>query len=96
MNVLCVLILSKAKSSSGDVYSWGIGECGELGRLTHPLKKKIGDEMDYSLPDVLNHVTPGLMYSYVDSSDPLKTSSSINTNTQLDGKFEEIKYIIYI
>jgi len=33
---------------------------------------------------VLNHVTPSLMYSYIDSSDPSSSSSSA-ISTQLDG-----------
>ena len=86
--ILFFIIILQAKSSSGDVYSWGIGECGELGRWSPPLKKKIGDEMDYSLSDVLIHVTPGIMYCYIDSS--ADTTKAITTTTtsssQKDGK----------
>jgi alpha-tubulin suppressor-like RCC1 family protein len=53
------------KSSDGKVYSWGIGESGELGRYTPPLKKESvnGEEPQYDLPNILKyHITPGPMY----------------------------------
>lgn len=45
------------------VYSWGIGECGELGRYAPPLKKGVGEEVDYDLPSILtHHITPARMF----------------------------------
>lgn len=54
---------SQAKTADGVLYSWGIGECGELGRDSPALKvRKPDGEEDYDLPSILkHHITPGQM-----------------------------------
>ena len=42
-----------AKNASGTLYSWGLGECGELGRKVPPLKIDIQGEMEYDLANIL-------------------------------------------
>lgn len=58
-----MILLLQAMCSDGSLYSWGLGECGELGRHAPPMKIKIGDEMEYDTANVLQfHLTPGKMY----------------------------------
>lgn len=45
--------------SDGSLYSWGLGECGELGRKVSSLKK--GETYDYTSIH-RDHITPGFMY----------------------------------
>lgn len=39
VDIKCGSSFNLARCSDGGVYSWGIGECGELGRVVPPLKK---------------------------------------------------------
>ena len=67
VEIACGSSFCLALCSTGRVYSWGLGECGELGRRVGPLKVKglnaDGEEdMIYDLPAILNqHLTPQLM-----------------------------------
>lgn len=67
VEIACGSSFCLARSSDGRVYSWGLGECGELGRKVCPLKVKAIDEngeedMVYDLPAILEqHLTPQLM-----------------------------------
>jgi regulator of chromosome condensation len=63
--VACGSAFNLALCDDGSVYSWGIGECGELARKETPLKQK--DE--YNLEGILaDHITPGSMMRYKDDS----------------------------
>jgi alpha-tubulin suppressor-like RCC1 family protein len=76
---------SKALSSDGKIYSWGIGECGELGRYAPPLKKESvnGEEPQYDLPNIFNHhIKPGPMY-YDHPSPNFITDSTVNHDKNL-------------
>ena len=64
VEVACGSAFNLALCADGAVYSWGLGECGELGRPTQPLKKpaKGDEEAKYDLEHILrHHVTPGRM-----------------------------------
>lgn len=67
VEIACGSSFCLALCSTGHVYSWGLGECGELGRRVGPLKVKGLDadgeeDMVYDLPAILNqHLTPQLM-----------------------------------
>lgn len=52
-----------ALCGNGEVYSWGLGECGELGRHVRPVKGE-GEEASHDLHAILHdHLTPGRMYA---------------------------------
>ena len=64
--IACGASYNLAKSSDGYLYSWGIGECGELGRYAPPLKN---DEEEYDFQRIYeHHITPSYMY-YAGASD---------------------------
>ncbi len=73
-----------ARCSTGEVYSWGTGECGELSRSTRPMKipdpnGEEGEEI-YDMQTVIDdYITPGPMY--IQSSQ--NRSNSNNTQTKL-------------
>jgi regulator of chromosome condensation len=64
VELACGASFSLAKTSDGVMYSWGIGECGELGRKVSALKVAMPDgEQDYDLPSILrDHLTPAHMH----------------------------------
>eukprot|EP01039_Chlorochromonas_danica_P000336 gene336-360_t len=63
VEVACGASFNLAKTADGVLYSWGIGECGELGRDSPALKvRKPDGEEDYDLPSILkHHITPSQM-----------------------------------
>jgi regulator of chromosome condensation len=89
-DIACGSSFNLARSSDGIVYSWGIGECGELGRYAPPLKKEApgnDDGPQYDLPSILqHHLTPGHMFydqtpsienSLIDYNDKLKVVKDV-------------------
>mmetsp|Transcript_13263 Transcript_13263/g.18178 ORF Transcript_13263/g.18178 Transcript_13263/m.18178 type:complete len:552 (+) Transcript_13263:2-1657(+) len=61
-------VFNLARSADGRIYSWGLGECGELGREVPEMKKTVtidGEQQkDYDLPSILkHHITPDFMYT---------------------------------
>ena len=63
IEVACGAAFGVARDDRGNVYSWGIGECGELGRDVKPLKAGEGEDANYDLETICDqHVTPGPMY----------------------------------
>ncbi|KAJ1401107.1 regulator of chromosome condensation like protein putative [Ochromonadaceae sp. CCMP2298] len=63
VEVACGSSFNLAKCADGVLYSWGLGECGELGRHAPPMKIKVSDDMEYDLASILrHHITPGRMY----------------------------------
>jgi len=59
VEVACGSAVNLARCSDGSLYSWGMGECGELGRIVPPLKN--GEEYDKQV--ILEHyLTPGGMF----------------------------------
>ena len=72
-----------AQDSLGNAYSWGISECGELGRIVPVLKifSKADDDMVYDLDNILKyHLTPQLMHTTLGNSTatiPIKDVISI-------------------
>jgi regulator of chromosome condensation len=56
VEVACGSGFNIARCSNGNIFSWGIGECGELGRDVCPLKKPYDVDGVYS-----SHITPGPM-----------------------------------
>lgn len=66
VDVACGASFNLAKCDDGVVYSWGLGECGELARFCAPMKipsKEDPDDMVYDLPSILKYyLTPGRMY----------------------------------
>lgn len=57
--MVCGSSFSLARCDDGNVFSWGLGECGELGRQVPPLKQ--GE--DYNEANILKyHLSPGHMY----------------------------------
>lgn len=72
VEVACGASFNLAKSADGKVYSWGIGESGELGRYAPPLKKGEGEEAAYDMPNIFqHHITPGKMYLALPGDSPL-------------------------
>jgi regulator of chromosome condensation len=62
VEVACGCSFSIALDTQGVVYSWGLGESGELGRQAPPMKVGSGDDIKYDLPAVYeHHMTPGRM-----------------------------------
>jgi len=56
-------VFNLARARDGAVYSFGLGECGELGRKVPPLKKEVGSESRYDNDSILrHHLAPGHMY----------------------------------
>lgn len=79
-----------ARDSSGFVYSWGISECGEIGREAPTLKKKVKlpdgeDDMVYDLDNILKyHLTPGKMQKKLNktpSTIPIDNVKSIGSGS---------------
>jgi regulator of chromosome condensation len=69
VEVQCGSAFCIAKCANGTVYSWGLGECGELARNVPPLKIKVDEDMEYDLESIYeHHITPGRMY--LDTSPP--------------------------
>jgi regulator of chromosome condensation len=75
IDIACGSVCNLARCDDGKLYSWGLGECGELARKVPPLKK--GEE--YDLEGMLRyHLTPGLMYAGEGSSAvPVSNAKSI-------------------
>jgi regulator of chromosome condensation len=61
VEVACGATSCIARCDNGSAYSWGLGECGELGRIVQPLKKGEGEDASYHMESVLGHVVPALM-----------------------------------
>lgn len=64
VDICCGSAHNLASCSDGAVYSWGLGECGELGRKVGPMKfPQVGDEeQEYDYRTILQqHITPQLM-----------------------------------
>ncbi len=93
VDVACGASFNLAKSSDGKVYSWGIGESGELGRFAPPLKKGVGEEAAYDMPSILeHHIKPSTMYLALPGDDPNgpttnkdKTRKTLNTQVKSIG-----------
>jgi len=65
VEVACGTAFNLARTATGEVYSWGIGECGELGRDTVALKggKATGGDPNAFMKLVYEqHIRPGPMY----------------------------------
>jgi len=61
VDIACGSAVSLARGSDGTLYSWGVGECGELGREIPPMCKADGSGFD--IENIFKHrITPGLMY----------------------------------
>jgi regulator of chromosome condensation len=61
IEVVCSSVCNIARCTDGRLYSWGIGESGELGRDVPPLT--LGGPKKYNLEGILkHHVTPGPMH----------------------------------
>lgn len=59
VDIACGSSINIARCSNGSLYSWGAGECGELGRSTCQFKT----EGKYDLVGILrDHLTPGKMF----------------------------------
>lgn len=59
VEVMCGGVFNIARCSDGRVFSWGLGECGELSRKVPPLKN---DNGDYDKAAMIEHsLTPGAM-----------------------------------
>lgn len=62
VEVDCGASFSIALDAQGNVYSWGLGESGELGRDAPPMKVGSGDDIKYDLEAIYrHHMTPGPM-----------------------------------
>jgi regulator of chromosome condensation len=61
VEIACGATSCIALCDDGAVYSWGLGECGELGRCVQPLKKGEGEEASYHMESVQGHIVPGHM-----------------------------------
>ena len=60
---MTLTLIDQARTDDGEVYSWGISECWEVGRKTIDLKAGRGMEKKQFLQQVLDqHLTPGHMY----------------------------------
>lgn len=63
VEVACGSVFNLALCGNGCVYSWGLGECGELGREVRPVKGE-GEDAAHDLHAILHdHLTPGRMYA---------------------------------
>lgn len=58
----CGSSFSLARTDDGQVYSWGISECGELGRETVALKAGRDKDESFLTKVLADHLTPGFMY----------------------------------
>eukprot|EP01036_Dinobryon_divergens_P029735 gene29735-38876_t len=57
VDIACGAVFNLARTADGAVYSWGLGECGELGRTVADIPKK------YNVARVIaDHLTPNRMY----------------------------------
>ena len=61
VEIACGSAFNLALCADGSVYSWGLGECGELGREAPPLKPEEGVKQDKEAIFRV-HITPGPMY----------------------------------
>ena len=89
VEVACGSAFNLALCDDGTVYSWGLGECGELGRPVNPLKKTVvnEEEAQYDLDGIYKqHITPGRMYYSL-------TSMSSSTNNDNKSLVEHVKSI---
>lgn len=60
IDIACGAVCNLARCDDGKLYSWGLGECGELARQVPPLRK----DGEYDLEAMLKyHLTPGAMYT---------------------------------
>ena len=62
VEVGCGSVFNIVLSSDGTVMSWGLGECGELGREVRPMKDD--EDSPFNFQNILeDHLTPSLMCS---------------------------------
>lgn len=62
VEVACGASFNLALDTQGIVYSWGLGESGELGRKVPPMKSGSGEDLEYDKPAIYqHHITPGAM-----------------------------------
>eukprot|EP01032_Pedospumella_encystans_P008897 gene8897-10515_t len=81
VEVACGSSFNLAKCSDGAVYSWGLGECGELGRFAPPMKIKVNGEMEYDMLSILqHHITPGPMYISTGKEGKLAGTTGVGSN----------------
>jgi regulator of chromosome condensation len=84
VEVVCGASFNLAKSTDGKAYSWGIGECGELGRFVTPLKSGTGEDANYDLPNILkHHITPGAMYLALPGDKDTDWTNNNNNNNDI-------------
>lgn len=74
VDIACGSVCNLARCDDGQLYSWGLGECGELARAVPPLRK----DGEYDLEGMLkHHLTPGPMYTSESSKTPVRNAKSI-------------------
>ena len=75
IDVACGSAVSLARGSDGALYSWGVGECGELGRDAPPMYKADGSGLD--IENIFRHrITPGFMYR-INEKTPVRDAKAI-------------------
>jgi regulator of chromosome condensation len=60
IDVACGSVFNIARCDDGSIYSWGLGECGELARQVPPMKQ--GEEYNETAIRK-HHLSPGSMYT---------------------------------
>jgi regulator of chromosome condensation len=91
--IVCGSSFCLAKTSTGYVYSWGISECGEIGRYCPDLKilgKNEDGESDmiYDTNSILKyHLTPDFMRQIIDNSNDISSKSNIPTKDTVFNKY---------
>ena len=80
VEIACGSAFNLARSRDGALYSWGLGESGELGRTVPPLKKGVGEDAYYDVESILkHHLTPGHMYKKNTSVSALEIMQDVKT-----------------
>jgi len=80
VEIACGSAHTLARCSDGSLYSWGLGESGELGRTVPPLKNGTDDDAEYDFDKILKyHLTPGHMYKKDTITSSLEIMQDVKT-----------------
>jgi regulator of chromosome condensation len=73
VDIVCGSAFNYARLSQGQLYSWGIGENGELGRPVCTMQHEVDGELEYKVDQIYaEHLTPHQV-QYQDPNDPTRT-----------------------
>lgn len=77
IDVACGAAFCLCRCSDGSLYSWGMAECGELGRKVCDIRQGDGENVTYDLEGIhRTMLTPGFMYKVKSGSEDVELSKA--------------------